>query len=185
MPTPRYPTSRRCCARARCDRRFPNRVHGAGPHRVSADIRANSATSYREHRIAVIALVVTLSPRAMRYWHAFSRFFALIMAGAAWIAVLDGDSDVLIASSCCSSLAAGSAASVEPTLAGGGRGNRSAGVAGYSVRAADPAPRLAIAWMALSSAALLSQLSSVQGARYRRKQVEQLAALAETTLAQA
>ena len=40
-------------------------------------------------------------------------------------------------------------------------------------------PRIAISWMMLLSAALLSQLSAVLGTRYRRKLAEQLAALAE------
>ena len=50
---------------------------------------------------------------------------------------------------------------------------------GYSMQATGPDSRLAIAWMVLVSAALLSQLSAVHGTRYRRKLAEQLAALTE------
>ncbi len=50
---------------------------------------------------------------------------------------------------------------------------------GYSTHTADPNPRIAISWLMLLSAALLSQLSAAVGARYRRKFADQLAALAE------
>ena len=53
------------------------------------------------------------------------------------------------------------------------------GLLAYSTRTADPNPHIGIAWMVLLSAALLSQLSAVLGARYRRKLAEQLAALAD------
>ena len=47
------------------------------------------------------------------------------------------------------------------------------------MRVGTPGCRLAIAWMTVVTAAVLSQLSSVQGERHRRKRMEQLAALTE------
>jgi len=51
---------------------------------------------------------------------------------------------------------------------------------GYSMQSADSTSALAIDWMLLLSAAMLSQLSAVHGGRYRRKLTEQLSALAES-----
>ncbi len=47
----------------------------------------------------LIAVITTLSPRLMRNWRAISlAIYSSIMASMAWIAVINGNSDVLVAS---------------------------------------------------------------------------------------
>ena len=49
----------------------------------------------------------------------------------------------------------------------------------YSMGAADRSPHVPLSWLTLASAALLAQIISVLGARYRRNVSEQLATLAD------
>ena len=127
----------------------------------------------------VAAFVLTLSPRAMRKWQAVTLvIFASIMAATTSIALINSDSDVLVASLALSFFAAGTLLPWNTRWQAALEAIGAIALLAYSVQTADPNPRLGIAWMVLVSAALWSQLSAVQGARYRRKLADQLAALA-------
>ena len=135
----------------------------------------------------VAALVLTLSPRAMRNWQAVTLLIlASIMAATASIALINSDSDVLVASLAMSFFAAGTLLPWNTRWQAALEAIGALALLAYSARTADPNPRLGIAWMVLVSAALWSQLSAVLGARYRRKLADQLAdAGPERSLAQA
>ncbi|MGD0670940.1 MAG: response regulator [Candidatus Binatus sp.] len=130
--------------------------------------------------LAVVALMATLSPRAMRIWRAIALAIgASILAITAWIAAINSDGDVLVATILLSFLGSGALVPWSPRWQAAFNVSGALALLGYSMQATGPDSRLAIAWMVLVSAALLSQLSAVHGARYRRKLAEQLAALAE------
>src|SRR5579862_3354775 len=130
--------------------------------------------------VAAIAFTITLSPRAMRYWGGFSiAVFALTIAGAVWIAILDADSDVLVAMIVLFFFGGGALLPWRPSRQVAVEAIGALALLGYSMRVVAPGSRLTIAWMTVATAAALSQLSSVQFERYRRKLREQLAALAE------
>ncbi|MGB9383000.1 PAS domain S-box protein [Candidatus Binatus sp.] len=127
----------------------------------------------------VAALVLTLSPRAMRNWQALTLLIlASIMAATASIALINSDSDVLVASLAMSFFAAGTLLPWNARWQAALEAIGALALLAYSARTADPNPRLGIAWMVLVSAGLWSQLSAVLGARYRRKLADQLAELA-------
>ncbi len=126
------------------------------------------------------ALMATLSPWIMRNWRPIAlAICASILAITAWIGAIDGDGDVLLASILLSFLASGALVPWNPRWQAAFNLSGALALLGYSMHAADPNPRIAISWLMLLSAALLSQLSAVLGARYRRKLAEQFAALAE------
>ena len=130
--------------------------------------------------VAAIAFIVTLSPDAMRYWRGFSiAVFGLTITGAVWIAVLDADSDVLIAMIVLFFFGGGALLPWSPRRQVAVEAIGALALLEYSMRVVAPGSRLTIAWMTVATAAVLSQLSSVQGERHRRKLMEQLAALAE------
>ena len=83
----------------------------------------------------VAALVLTLSPRAMRNWQALTLLIlASIMAATASIALINSDSDVLVASLAMFFFAAGTLLPWNAALASGARGDWGARVAGVLVR---------------------------------------------------
>ena len=130
--------------------------------------------------VAVLAFTVTLSPRSMRCWRGFSlAIFALTIACAVWIADLDRDDDVLVAMIVLFFFGGGALFPWSPRRQVAAEAIGVLALLGYSMSAVAPGWRLAIAWMMVATAAVLSQLSSVQGERHRRKRMEQLAALAE------
>ena len=130
--------------------------------------------------LGLVALMATLSPRAMRNWRAIAlAICASILAITAWIGAINSDGDVLVASILLSFLGSGALIPWNPRWQAAFNVSGALALLGYSMQ-----PRIRIrasrsAWMMLLSAALLSQLSAVLGARYRRKLAEQLAALAE------
>jgi len=133
--------------------------------------------------VALIALMLALSPRAARYWRPLSiTIYAVVIAGTAWIAAIDGDSDVLVASIALFFFSGGALLPWSPRWQAAVEAIGALVLLGYSMHGADPGSRLAIAWMTLAGAAVLSQLSSVHGARNRMKLAEQLAALARNDL---
>src|ERR1019366_10150607 len=119
--------------------------------------------------LCLVAIMATLSPRAMRNWRPIAlAICSSILAITAWIGAINSDGDVLVASILLSFL--GSGTSIPWKLRWQAAFNVSGALAllGYSLQATGPNSRLAIAWMVLVSAALLSQLSAVHGARNRR-----------------
>jgi len=130
--------------------------------------------------LGLVAIMATLSPRALRNWRAIVLAICTsLMAITVWIGVINSDGDVLIASLLLSFLGTGALIPWSPRWQAAFNASGGLAMLGYSMQTADPNPRLAISWVMLLSAALLSQLSAVHGARYRRKLAEQLAALAE------
>ena len=130
--------------------------------------------------VAVLAFTVTLSPGALRYWRGFSiAVFALTIACGVWIADLDRDGDVLVAMIVLFFFGGGALLPWSPRRQVAVEAIGVLALFGYSMRVGTPGCRLAIAWMTVVTAAVLSQLSSVQGERHRRKRMEQLAALTE------
>ncbi len=131
--------------------------------------------------LGLLALITTLSPRAMRNWQALTlAFFALIIASTAWIAVINSDGDVLVKSIWLCFFGAGVLLPWKPRWQAALEAIGALALLGYSTGTADPNSHLVVTWTMLVSAALLSQLSSVYGARYRRNLAEQLAALAKS-----
>jgi PAS domain S-box-containing protein len=130
--------------------------------------------------LGLVAIMATLSPRAMRNWRAIAlAICASILAITAWIGAINSDGDVLVASILLSFLASGVFVPWNPRWQAAFNVSGALALLEYSMQTADPNSRLAIAWIMLLSAALLSQLSAVLATRYRRKLAEQLAALAE------
>ncbi len=130
--------------------------------------------------LALLAVMATLSPRAMRHWRAIAlAICASILAITAWIGAINSDGDVLVASILLSFLGSGALSPWSPCWQAAFNASGALALLGYSMHTADPNPRIAISWLMLLSAALLSQLSAALGARYRRKFADQLAALAE------
>ncbi len=130
--------------------------------------------------LGLVALMTTLSPRAMRNWQALTlALFASIIASTAWIAVINSDGDVLVKSLWLCFFGAGVLLPWSPRWQAALEAVGALALLAYSTQTSDPNSHLAVAWTMLAGAALLSQLSSVHGGRYRRKLAEQLAALAE------
>jgi two-component system sensor histidine kinase/response regulator len=130
--------------------------------------------------VGIVAFMTTMSPRAMQNW----RFIALatctaVIASSAWIAVIESDSDVLVTSILMFFFAAGALVSWSPRWQAALAASGATGLFWYSRFTADPNRHIAIAWTMVLSAAILSQLSSVRGVRYRQKLAEHLTALAE------
>jgi len=130
--------------------------------------------------LGLVAVMATLSPWIMRNWRPVAlAICASILAITAWIGAIDSDGDVLLASILLSFLGSGARVPWNPRWQVAFNVSGALALLGYSMHTADPNPRIAISWMMLLSAALLSQLSAVLGTRYRRKLAEQFAALAE------
>ncbi len=129
--------------------------------------------------LALLALAASLSPWAIGRW----RPLALAMCSSsiaitAWIAVVDSDSDVLVASILLLFLGAGSSIPWNPRWQAALETSGLLALLGYSTITANPGSNLAIAWTMVISALVLSQMISVQNTRYRYKLAEHLWALA-------
>jgi PAS domain S-box-containing protein len=129
--------------------------------------------------LGLIAFMTALSSRTMRNWRAISLLTCTaIIASTAWIAVIAGDCDALVASIVLFFFGAGALLPWSPrwqaALAAGGV----IAMLGYSMNAADPAPSVTLDWTRVLGALALSQITAVHGARNRRKLAEHLAALA-------
>ncbi len=130
--------------------------------------------------LGLIALAVTMSPRAMRIWRpVLLVVFSSILASTAWIGITNGDSDVLVASIVLFFFSAGALVPWSPRWQAALEASGALALFGYSIRCAEPASSLALDWMSLLSAALVSQASAVHFTRYRTKLAEQMAALLE------
>ena len=130
--------------------------------------------------LGLVAVMATLAPLAMRNWRAIAlAICASILVITAWIGAIDSDDDVLVASILLFFLGSGTLIPWNPRWQAALNVSGALALLGYQMQTPDPNPRIAISWTMLLSAALLSQLSAVLGARYRRKLAEQLAALAE------
>jgi PAS domain S-box-containing protein len=130
--------------------------------------------------LGLVAVVATLSPRAMRNWRAIALGIgSAILAITAWIGAINGDADALVASILLSFLGSGALIPWSPRWQAAFNASGALALLGYSMQTAGRAPSIAIDWMMLVSAALLSQLSAIHSTRYRRKLAEQLDALAE------
>jgi PAS domain S-box-containing protein len=130
--------------------------------------------------LALLAVIATFSPRAMRNWRAIAlAICASILVITAWIGAINSDGDVLVASILLSFLGSGALIPWSPRWQAAFNASGALALLGYSTHTTDPNPRIAISWLMLLSAALLSQLSAALGTRYRRKFAEQLAAQAE------
>jgi PAS domain S-box-containing protein len=129
--------------------------------------------------LALLALAASLSPWAIGRW----RPLALAMCSSsiaitAWIAVIDSDSDVLVASILLLFLGAGSSIPWNPRWQAALETSGLLALLGYSTITANPGSNLAIAWTMVISALVLSQLIAVQNTGYRYKLAEHLWALA-------
>ncbi len=129
--------------------------------------------------MALLALAASLSPWAIRRW----RPLALAMCSSsiaitAWIAVVDSDSDVLVAAIFLFFFGAGSVIPWSPRWQAALETSGLLALLGYSTITANPGSNLAIAWTMVISALVLSQIIAVQNTRYRYKLAEHLGALA-------
>ena len=130
--------------------------------------------------VGLLALLVTVSPLRKRNWRGLTlAIYAIVTVCTAWIAVIESDSDVLVGSILMSSFAAGALVPWSPRWQAALLACGPTALLGYWMCTTDPMSSLGIAWMMVLSTVVLSQVSSVQGTRYRRKLAEQLAALAE------
>ena len=130
--------------------------------------------------VGMVAFITTMAPRAMRNWRELMlAICAATIASVAWIAAINSDSDVLVASILMFSFSAGALSPWSPRWQAALEGCAAIALLGYSMGTADPNPHIAITWTMVVTAATLSLLSSAHGMRYRRKLAEQLAALAE------
>ncbi len=130
--------------------------------------------------LGLVAIIATLSPRAMRNWRAIAlAVCSLILLSTAWIAAINGNSDVLLASILLFFFGAGALVPWNPRWQAALEAMGALALLAYSIRTSDPNARIATNWLMLFSAVLLSQATAIHGTRYRIKLAEQLAALAE------
>jgi PAS domain S-box-containing protein len=128
--------------------------------------------------LGLIAFATALSPGAMRNWRAISLLFlTAIFASTAFMTVIDGDCDPLVASIVLFSFGAGAmlpwGARWQAVLEVGGM----IAMMGYSMHTADTTLSVANDWTTVMGALVLAQMSAIHGARYREKLAEQLTAL--------
>jgi PAS domain S-box-containing protein len=130
--------------------------------------------------LGFIVLTATLSSRAMQNWRATVLvILSSILASTAWIAVINGDSDVLVASIILFFFGAGALIPWSPRWQAALEAAGIFALFGYSIQSANPNSHIALDWMRLLSAALVSELSAVHITRSRMKLAEQMAALLE------
>jgi PAS domain S-box-containing protein len=129
--------------------------------------------------LALLALAASLSPWAIGRWRLLVlAACASSIAITAWIAVIDGDSDVLVGSIFLLFFGAGSSIPWNPRWQAALETSGLLALLGYSTITANPGSNLAIAWTMVISALVLSQMIAVQNTRYRYKLAEHLRALA-------
>ena len=130
--------------------------------------------------LVAAGIIASLSPTAMRHWRAITLVVsASILFGAMQIAVIDRDGHVLVTSIVLLFFGAGALIPWNPRWQAALEAAGALALFGYAMQTPDPSPRLAIAWMLVLSAAVLSQLSAIHSARHRAKLDEKLSALAE------
>jgi len=130
--------------------------------------------------LGFIVLAATLSARAMHNWRATVLvILSLILASTARIAMINSDSDVLVASIVLFYFGAGALIPWNPRWQSALEAAGVLALFGYSIQSNDPTSNLTLDWMRLLSAALVSQLSAVHITRYRMKLAEQMEALLE------
>jgi PAS domain S-box-containing protein len=129
--------------------------------------------------LGLIAFMTALSPRAMRHWRAISLLiYTAIIASAAFITVIDGDCDPLVASIVLFSFGAGALLPWSPRWQAALEAGAAIAMVGYSMHTADTTLSVANDWTTVVGALVLSQITATHGARYRQKLAEHLAALA-------
>ncbi len=129
--------------------------------------------------LGLIALATALSPRAMRNWRAISLLvFTAIIASTAFMTVIDGDCDPLVASIVLFSFGAGAMLPWSPRWQVALEVGGAIAMIGYSMHTADTTLSVANDWTTVVGALVLSQITAIHGARNRQKLAEQLAALA-------
>ncbi|HSZ21519.1 MAG TPA: PAS domain S-box protein, partial [Candidatus Sulfotelmatobacter sp.] len=129
--------------------------------------------------LGLIALATALSPRAMRNWRAISLLvFTAIIASTAFMTVIDGDCDPLVASIVLFSFGAGAMLPWSPRWQAALEVGGAIAMIGYSMHTADTTLSVANDWTTVVGALVLSQITAIRGARNRQKLAEQLAALA-------
>jgi PAS domain S-box-containing protein len=129
--------------------------------------------------LGLIAFVTALSPHAMRNWRANSLLiYTAIIASTAFIAVIDGECDPLVASIVLFSFGAGALLPWGPRWQAALEVGEAIAMLGYSMHTADTTLSVADDWTTVVGALVLSQITAIYSARYRQKLAEQLAALA-------
>ena len=131
--------------------------------------------------LGLAAFMQTLSPRAMRSWRAISLAICwACLACTASIAVINGNSDVLVGSIVLLFFGTGSLIPWSPRWQVALEASGAIALLAYTMQTADSSSKLSISWMMLLGAAVLSQLSSVHGTRHRTRLAAQVAALLES-----
>ena len=129
--------------------------------------------------LGLIALATALSPRAMRNWRAISLLiYTAIIASTAFMTVIDGDCDPLVASIVLFSFGAGAMLPWSPRWQAALEVGGTIAMIGYSTHTADTTLSVANDWTTVMGALVLSQITAIHGARNRQKLADQLAALA-------
>ncbi len=129
--------------------------------------------------LGLIALVTALSPRAMRNWRLISLLvYTAIIASTAFMTVIDGDCDPLVASIVLFSFGAGAMLPWGPRWQAALEVGGAIAMIGYSMHTPDTTLSVANDWTTVVGALVLSQITAIHAARYRAKLADQLAALA-------
>jgi PAS domain S-box-containing protein len=129
--------------------------------------------------LGLIAFATALSPRAMRNWRAISLVFLMaIFASTAFMTVIDGDCDPLVASIVLFSFGAGAMLPWGPRWQAALEVGGVIAMTGYSTHTADTTLSVANDWTTVVGVLVLAQMTAIHGARYREKLAEQLSALA-------
>ncbi len=130
--------------------------------------------------LGLITFVTAVWPRAMRNWRGMALFVCTaLIASTAWIAVIDGDCDVLVASIVLFLFTAGSLLPWSPRFQVALGASAAIAMLGYSMHAGDSNSSRATDWTTVISAIVLAQITAIHSARYRQKLAEQVTALAE------
>jgi len=130
--------------------------------------------------LGVLAIMSTLTPRAARHWQAvLVTICSLVLASSTSIAVIDGNSDVLVASIVLFFFGAGALVPWSPRCQAALVVAGTIAFLGYCIETGGSSSGLAIDGMRILSAALLSQLSAVYSTRYRVRLAEQVEALSK------
>ena len=128
--------------------------------------------------LGLIALVTALSRCAMRNWRVISLLvYTAIIASTAFVTVIDGDCDPLVASIVLFSFGTGAMLPWGPRWQAALEVGGAIAMIGYSMHTADSTLSVANDWTTVVGALVLSQITAIHGARYRQKLAEQLAAL--------
>jgi PAS domain S-box-containing protein len=129
--------------------------------------------------LGLIVLMAAMSQRPIRNWRAMALLVCMaVIASTARIAVLDGNSDVLVASIVLFLFATGALLPWSPRFQAALGASGVIAMFGYSMHAATLNSRLALDWTWIVTAMALAQIAAIHGARYRRRLATQLTELA-------